>query len=420
MTLIPLIKPETDKTAIIMMMNPGNAGKKPGESTVSSDKALTHLYSEIGNVYKRIIIINTMPFYQAKSSRIGEQIKELEDSYGIDSETWQRGNLDTFSAYLKALADGGEIDYDVLLGTGELKPYNRSIFYSLINLLPNKIINENLYAVQLLGGGDAAYLSNPYNRFSVSRENWQHVDLVPTKIKQEQIYHLKISGASGNSTNTPSVETSSTMPVKDTQDEAEEDPWQAEQDEQLQRYEQDMKTAENDVNAYVRQIAQTAVPALLANIKEAQDEWLSNYIYMDPEDLADTGTDVLPIPRDVDVTVVINKPFEYHEDGNIEGFEWLRSPALGGYPSVYGSYLAKLLNDRYGIYSNESFNKETFHSFYAMQVNFEYGQSIYAPTNGSFYGQENIPAGANVITINMKHPSQHCWIQKLSVRSASK
>lgn len=439
MTLVPLEKPLHDRTAFVMMMNPGNAGKDPNELSVKGDTAVKRVYSQLKNEYKRIFIVNTMPFYEADSKQIDNTILNIESQYQISPATWEQQNCETIAAYIDFLASEGEAQYDVLLGTGELTKHNRATFRKLMDLFPEDIRQRHLFiGGDLLGTANAPYLSNSRNRFTYTPSEWHHVALVSGKVAKDDIYHLKVVDGGVEFSDQSTLDQLSPDPkevkpswISKSSDEelsdrgftteeiatlrstpmAEQEALAdkllkafmarqiRERDERLEQQERQaaqQKAEEEDrikgiqdkvesrLDEYVVAIRDAASETLLKAVQTENEMWLDSYTGSIKSD----WYSAIPLINPIEFEVILPHPEPYHNE-YVMASGWLHDADTGDSPSYYGSWLVKRLTDLYG-FNHHTDHYRTFYGDDRFEMWFSYDNSAHRTLNYN-YGREYLP-----------------------------
>ena len=188
MTIVP-VTPPNQRAVLVLMMNPGSAGKQVGATTISADNTVKRLYRQLGPEFGRIITVNTMPFYDSASQHLRQTIRTLADEAGITPANWSQANVSSIQAILAQLNAQGE-NVDILLGTGNLQSYNRAEFGKIMRALTPDQRANHLYAGKILKSGDSAHLNPQGPLFDFGQENWLPVRLVPTRVGRSASFHV--------------------------------------------------------------------------------------------------------------------------------------------------------------------------------------------------------------------------------------
>lgn len=130
---IPLNNWENENELLVIMMNPSKANKEESDRTVNK---VVQYASQ--NRYRKLIIMNSLPFYETKSEKLNAVIRQI-----VDGEA-ERALEHNFSEIQEAISN---LTRDILLATGNPKIKTTRIWmdkiYDLLDGKTGRIYKKN-------------------------------------------------------------------------------------------------------------------------------------------------------------------------------------------------------------------------------------------------------------------------------------
>ena len=157
--------PASDLTLFVLMMNPSVA------DGTSSDRTINTILNARGNLYRKVVVVNTTPVIETDSSKLKTRISDI-----------HKNALPNAKAIEHMVKTAGHFHF--LVATGEvIKGVNDDSYIKLMNQIDYLTVGDGLYVVKLTAKG---YGGHPLYKPKAMIENLTHVR------KADDQWHLKI------------------------------------------------------------------------------------------------------------------------------------------------------------------------------------------------------------------------------------